>query len=154
LTQMEDFAEPIETARRAVESLPQHLQGPAFTVILERVLGHGGSPAGTSAHPGPVPASSSMYRPPPHVIKEKGSRRQKVAWALITLANRSESATPEAVMRVIKDELGATPPSAPHVSTELKEMTPRFATRTKVGHAYAYIPAASIGDVFDALVDG
>lgn len=157
MTDLEDFAEPIKTARLAVQSLPQHLQGPAFSVILERLLGHEGSapqssPLVSSAIPGPVSASSTSM-PLPHVVKERGSRRQRVAWALVTLANRSESATPDAVMRVIKDEMGATPPSAAHVSTELKEMTPRFATRTKVGHAYAYTPRASIGDVFDGLED-
>jgi hypothetical protein len=91
--------------------------------------------------------------PPPHVVKERGSRRQQVAWALVTLANRSESATPDAVVRVIKDELGATPPSAGHPSTDLKGMTPRYATRTKMGHAYAYTPTTRLGDIFDGLMD-
>jgi len=158
MTESEDYTEPIETARMAVEGLPEHLQGPAFSIILEHLLGHGGSasaitPANAPPQSTQVTAAASVSMPPPHVVKERGSRRQQVAWALVTLANRSESATPDVVMRVIKDELGATPPSAAHVSTELKSMTPRRATRTRVGHAYAYAPTIRVGDVFDGLVD-
>jgi hypothetical protein len=157
MTKLEDFAGPIETARLAVESLPQHLQGPAFSAILERLLGHGGSPPATTpanAPPQPgQPSAPPVSMPPAHAVKDRGSRRQQVAWALVTLANRSELATPDAVMRVIKDGLGATPPTAAHTSTELKEMTPRYANRTKVGHAYAYTPTPSVGDVFDGLAD-
>jgi len=51
MTDTDDFAESMKTARLAVESLPQHLQGPAFAVILERLLSHGGS-APQSSPPG------------------------------------------------------------------------------------------------------
>lgn len=157
MTESQDFPEAIETARLAVENLPEHLQGPAFSIILERLLGHRGippasMPASTAALSGQSPTPPATT-PLPALVKEAGSRRQQVAWALITLAGRSESATSDAVVRVIKDELGATPPTAGNASADLKGMTPRYATRTKVGRGYEYAPTASVAELLDGLND-
>lgn len=158
---MDEFMEAVASAETAVEGLPKHLQAVAFGEALTWLLrgrpavGDGArSIGGAGEHSdseetanGDVGLATGL--PPAHVVAD-GTNREKLAWAVVTLYSRGQEATTASVMEIIKDELSVTPPNRADVSNGLRELTPRYLSREKVGRGYAYQPQGRILDIFEA----
>lgn len=91
--------------------------------------------------------------PEAHVIAENGNRAQETMWAALTISARGDEVTTESIMRCIKVELGKSPQKGTNTSTTLKNLTPKYLSRTKAeeGSGYTYEPTKNAFRVFEGL---
>lgn len=157
---MEDLSETFGKAQSLVEDLPEHLQPVAFQKALEHQLG----PARTappeneggekSSSPGGNAAGSStddVDRVPPAHIVADGTVKEKVAWAVVQLTSRGETATTRTVREHIDVSFSSKKPGRTTVSAALGSLSPRYLSRMKSdeGQAYVYEPTERVVQVFE-----
>lgn len=161
------------TADRLIEiakftdALPEKYQVAAFREMVRHELDgrtHGKSTTqanikgqkasddvGTAVDSQPAWFETVMERlPEPHDVAT-GNRNLQAAWAVVELNNRKEPATPAAIERLIREELGVAPEDKANLSRRLgKDFTPRYTTRRKVdkGQGFSYEATRAISDLF------
>lgn len=84
-------------------------------------------------------------------VVASGSRTLQAAWGIVELNKRGQPATPAAIERLIREELGVAPEDKANLSSRLgNEFTPEYATRKKVekGQGYRYEATRAIAELF------
>lgn len=91
--------------------------------------------------------------PADHSIRERGSEEQKVAWAVINLANQGESAINKTIREFIRFNLGIAPPSRQNTNRALRGLFPKHLSRERVEEekSYEYTPKPTIKEIFEKL---
>jgi hypothetical protein len=165
---MMDYKAAIREASDAAAEAPEELREIAFRTVLERLLGtslpdtstteNEGSPALGSNH-GPTGQRPDWREqvvtglPEAYRIQEDGNRAQQAVWAVVTLQSRGVEVTSEAIMNVIRTELGIAPQNSMNTARTLRKLTPRFVMRRDRpdGRGYVYEPTARALDAFEGL---
>jgi hypothetical protein len=161
--------ETLEAIAAVADDLPEKYQVAAFQELVRYELsgrsqadgraggnsdeeGDSGSP--TVHHDRPSWFEKVLEQMPDMDVFESGGRDAQAAWALVELYRRGEEATVASARNLIKDELGVSPESRPHMSNRLgKDFTPKYATRVKDGRGYRYEPTVKIAEKFPKPVE-
>ncbi len=91
--------------------------------------------------------------PADHLIRESGSEDQKVAWAVINLANKGHEGINRAISEYIRFNLGIAPPSRQNINRALRNLFPKYLSREKheKTRSYAYMPKPAVKETFAKL---
>lgn len=96
---------------------------------------------------------NSSEVPPSHIVRDKGSESQKVAWAVIGLTESGELATTKTVRDYIQTNLAISPPNRQNTNRAFRTLFPKHLSRSKIkGGAYSYLPKPGIQQEFSALL--
>ncbi len=159
---MSSFSELAKEAVQIADSLPEKYQEVAFIEIFRAKLSANppfASPdeekrenAGAS-YPESHAAQTQTRLPAAHLIKERGDRKQQAVWAVVTLQERGEDATSDAIRSTIRQQLGITPQNATNTGRTLRQITPRYIKRESKnnGHGYVYYPQEEAFEIFEEL---
>lgn len=152
--------EAVQQAHALSSDVPDGLREAAFTELLKHFLGsapgagtHGGRELeeSTEVSTGPTWLSELAEKLPERHLVAEGTRNQQLAWAVTQLALRDEEATTETVRRIIREELGVSPPDTSNASRKLgQQLTPKYLHRKKrqEGRGYAYSPTRKVAELF------
>lgn len=162
--------ERLEAIAAVADGLPEKYQVAAFKELVRHELSGGSQALGRAGGGGPkedddggdpvVPRDRPAWfekvleQMPDMDLFEAGGRDAQAAWALVELYRRGEKATVASARNLIKDELGVSPETRPHMSNRLgKHFTPKYATRVKDGRGYRYEPTVKIAEMFPKVPD-
>jgi hypothetical protein len=155
---MKDPKESIEWAMGLTKDVPEEFRVVAFAELLRYSLSlisntPGNSDLNKNNRPLPSLHNISNGLPDLHLLAQKGSRDQHVAWAVAELFARGEEVNNESIRRIIKEHLAITPPVRQNTNRSLRDLTPKYIIRTKVGKKYFYSPSARLLEIFEGLED-
>lgn len=155
---MKNPRESIEWAMGLAKGVPEEFRIVAFSELLRYSLN---LISNTSSNPDviknnrPLPPLHNISDglPDLHLLAQKGSRDQHVAWAVAELYARSEEINNESIRRIIREHLAITPPARQNTNRSLRDLTPKYIIRTKTGKKYFYTPSARLLEIFEGLED-
>ena len=82
-------------------------------------------------------------------VVASGTRDLQAAWGVVELNRRGDPATPAAVERLVREELGISPEDKDNLSYRLGNgFTPKYTTRKKEGRGFRYEATLSITELF------
>ena len=82
-------------------------------------------------------------------VVASGSRDLQAAWGVVELNRRGDPATPAAVERLVREQLGISPEDKDNLSYRLGNgFTPKYTTRKKEGRGFRYEATRSITELF------
>ena len=153
---MKNPKESINWAMELAKDVPEEFRVVAFAELLRYSLSlipniPSGPNLTQSNHPLPPLRNISSELPDLHLLAQKGSRDQHVAWAVAELYARSEEINNESIRRIIKEHLAITPPVRQNTNRSLRDLTPKYIIRTKTGNKYFYSPSARLPEIFEGL---
>jgi len=154
---MKNPQKEIDWAIEIAEKLPEKFQQPAFSELLHYALFHSDEDEQLAKKPKdklqpkiPDEVISDGF-PDLHLLAKQGNRDQHVAWAVANLYLNKEEVNNEAIRKVIREKLAITPPGRQNTNRSLRNLTPKYITRTMVGKKYNYAPNANFLEVFSEL---
>lgn len=97
--------------------------------------------------------SDSYSLPKASLIKNEGTFKQKVAWAILRLSEKSELGTVKNVQNIIDLELSLPEPDRSYTSSTLASLVPDYLKREDPEDAtgYTYIPNKDTIKLFNEL---
>ncbi len=154
---MKNPQKEIDWAIEIAEKLPDKFQQPAFSELLRYALFHSEKekeleekPKGKLQQKLPEKVSSDGF-PDLDLLAKQGNRDQHVAWAVAELHLNNEEVNNQTIRKVIREKLAITPPIRQNTNRSLRNLTPKYITRTKIGKKYHYEPSANFLEIFDNL---
>jgi len=159
---MSDPKEAIDWSLKMVEGVPEEHRVAAFSELLRYSLSSQSEPVNIPDQKTNLPQKDSQLSlvhdiskklPELDLLAKKGSRDQHVAWAVAELYVRNEEVNNESIRRILKEHLAITPPARQNTNRSLRDLTPKFIIRTKVGKKYFYTPSIRLPEIFEGLED-
>jgi len=149
----------IDWAVQVAEKVPEKYQQSAFSELLRHALSQmDGEEDGLKKAikktivKSPITDVSGDF-PDLHLLATQGNRDQHVAWAVAELYLREEDVNNNSIRKIIKEQLAITPPARQNTNRSLRNLTPKYIARTKIGRKYQYAPAIKFTEIFNGLED-
>lgn len=159
---MKDVIDALNWAIDEAEKLPERYREIAFSELFQYALAHIGKEI-VGEKTDDVESFNSVSTstkfetrdgiPEAHIISVKGKQKHHVAWAIWKINNNGEEANNKSIRDAIRDHLAVSPPNRQNTNRVLRDLTPRYVIRTKVGKEYQYKPSSKIFEAFKDLSD-
>lgn len=157
---MKNPQKEIDWAIKIAEKLPEKFQQPAFSELLRYALFYSArekeveeKPKGKLQQKFSEKVTSDEF-PDLGLLAKQGNRDQHVAWAVAELHLTNEEVNNQTIRKVIREKLAITPPIRQNTNRSLRNLTPRYITRTKIGKKYNYEPSENFLKIFEKLGEG
>lgn len=154
---MKNPQKEIDWAIGIAEKLPEKFQQTAFAELLRYALLY----SDNSEPPNKQLPKKSIHQITKEtdfknfsdldLLSKKGNRDQHIAWAVAELYARNEEVNNNSIRKIIREHLAITPPARQNANRSLRNLTPKYITRTKNGRKYNYTPTEIFIDIFNDL---
>lgn len=147
----------INWAIEIAEKLPEKFQQSAFSELLHYALFHSDESKRSEKKTKdklqtkiPEKVLSDGF-PDLDLLAKQGNRDQHIAWAIAELYLNNMDVNNESIRKVLREKLAITPPGRQNTNRSLRNLTPKYITRTMVGKKYNYAPSTNFLEVFNDL---
>lgn len=157
---MKNPQKEIDWAIGIAEKLPEKFQQSAFSELLRFALNHDDEDDSFTkkikSNKQKLDAEeidTSEVVPDLDLLASNGNKDQHVAWAVAELYSKGEDVNNESIRKIIRQHLAIAPPNRQNTNRSLRNLTPKYISRTKTGNKYIYVPSKRISEIFNDLKD-